>query len=193
LEASLPRERRPALLDAPAAQDKNGEILPISRCVIATEAPTDGPAIEALLGAAFGPGRFAKTSDRVREVAVHDPALSKIARSGETLIGCCKLYRIRIGATPALFLGPLAVDPAIQGEGVGRAMLREALAAADDAGPWPVLLVGQPGYFAPFGFVRMALDRVRLPGIVEQRRLLWRLPPGAAEPEGTVSAPRDAS
>ncbi|HQP19597.1 MAG TPA: hypothetical protein PLG07_04700, partial [Phenylobacterium sp.] len=43
---------------------------------IVSEQPEDDAAIEALLDHAFGPGRFAKSSERVREVAEFRPDLS---------------------------------------------------------------------------------------------------------------------
>ena len=74
---------------------------------IDVENAADAAAVEALVLAAFGPGRFAKTAERLREQA--PVAVGFVAREGETLLGSVRLWSITIGGTPALFLGPIAV------------------------------------------------------------------------------------
>lgn len=164
--------------------------LPMIRC----ERPEDGPFINPILDAAFGPGRFAKVSERVREAARLNRALSQVAvRDGE-VVGCCRLYDIRIGDAPVLFLGPLAVHPRVQAGGLGQALVRAALTAAGaDA---TILVVGQPSLFARFGFVQTPDGAVQMPGPTEARRLQWRLGNTASAPSGRVLAPiglRDAN
>lgn len=162
---------------------------PMQSFTLRSELAKDGPHLETILDAAFGPGRFAKVSERVRELARHDLALSQVAHAGATLIGCCRLYRIAIGTAPALFLGPLAVDPRVQAGGVGRALVAAALAQADDERP--IVVVGQPRFFAPFGFVQIPDGRVVMPGPTEARRLQWL---NAADTvRGAISGPRAAS
>src|SRR5262249_42417469 len=59
--------------------------------------------VERVLDRAFGPGRFAKPSERVREFATHRPDLSCVALLDGRVIGICRLYDITIGAAPAIF------------------------------------------------------------------------------------------
>jgi putative acetyltransferase len=55
---------------------------------------------------------------------------------------------------PILVLSPLGVAPAFQGRGIGSALTRAALAAADRR-PEPLMIVqGHPDYYPRFGFVR---------------------------------------
>jgi putative acetyltransferase len=55
---------------------------------------------------------------------------------------------------PILGLGPISVVPARQGEGIGAALLRATIVAAETGG-WPVIvLVGHPTYYPRFGFER---------------------------------------
>jgi predicted N-acetyltransferase YhbS len=151
--------------------------------------------VEQVLDAAFGPGRFSKVSERVREFAALDRVLSRVALKGSEVTGCCRIYRVSIGATPALFLGPLAVSPAAQGEGLGQQLVGATLQACADSGFGAVIVVGQPWMFAPFGFSEIPRDRVVMPGPVEARRFQWRaLREGGLDGlAGVVRAPRAAS
>ena len=79
---------------------------------IRPERPQDGPAIEALLDHAFGPGRFAKASERVREFAPLRLDLSFCAWEGERLVGVVRQSEIAVGGRRLVFLGPLAVNAA---------------------------------------------------------------------------------
>ena len=154
---------RPAPSEAPAWQ-------------VEPEAIRDAATADALVLAAFGPGRFAKTAERLREKAT--PAFGFVIRSGDRTIGSVRLWPIRVGARSALFLGPIAVEAESRREGMGAALVRACLDAAGEAG---VLLVGDPPYFERFGF-RHA-PGPRLPGPVDPRRVMWT---GAGEPEGVV-------
>ncbi len=140
---------------------------------ISLETPADAAPIEMLLDRAFGPGRFVKTSERLREGNRPLTDLCLAARSNGEVVGSVRLWPVRIGGAPCAFLGPLAVDPSRQGEGLGQALVAAACEAAARAG-WPaVLLVGHPPFFAKLGFVQ-APAGIRLPGPVEARRLLVR-------------------
>jgi predicted N-acetyltransferase YhbS len=150
---------------------------------ISPEAPGDANAVEALVTAAFGPGRFAKTAERLREQAAS--AGGFVARQNGRLVGSVRLWRISVGDRPAAFLGPIAVDAAFRGGGLGADLVQAAVAQARNAGVSGVLLVGDAPYFARFGFA--VADRVRLPGPVDPRRVHWLGFDGAAA-EGPVSA-----
>lgn len=144
------------------------------------EQPSDALAVEYLHERAFGPGRFARSAYRLREGVAADPTLSYVARVGTLLVGCNRLTPIRIGATPVLLLGPLVVDPAFAGRGIGAALLNASLETATAEGHRLVLLVGDEPYYARVGFSRVPPGRVTLPGPVDPRRVLWRaLVPGA--------------
>jgi predicted N-acetyltransferase YhbS len=162
---------------------------------IVADNPAYDAALERVLTAAFGPGRFAKVSERVRENAPLDRALSRVALRHGDPVGCCRIYRIALGETPMLFLGPLAVAPEAQGEKLGGALVDASLTACEHADARGVIVVGQPRMFAPFGFEQIPQGRVRLPGPVEARRLQWRPLRGAdlTKLAGAVSAPLAAS
>jgi Predicted acetyltransferase len=54
--------------------------------------------------------------------------------------------------TPVAYLGPLAVTPGCQREGVGGALLRELLRRCADLDLPGAFLYGDPGYYRRFGF-----------------------------------------
>jgi predicted N-acetyltransferase YhbS len=154
------------------------------------ETPQDQDAIEALLDRAFGPGRFVKSSERVREFAEFAPELSFLAWSEGRLCGVVRLWRVRVGGTSLAFLGPLAVDVDERSAGVGGLLVEQACAAAEAAGEAAILLVGDEPYFARFKFSAEAARRVRMPGPVDQRRVLARAFRDLEEGlEGPVQAP----
>jgi predicted N-acetyltransferase YhbS len=150
------------------------------------EMPGDAAGIEALLDQAFGPGRFVKVSERVREFARYRPDLSFCAVDAGQVVGVVRLRDIRIGTTPALFLGPLAVHSGRRLAGLGGRLVQHAGEAADALGEGPILLVGDSQYFERLGYSAAATRGVRLPGPVDPRRVLAR---GASGPlEGPVRA-----
>ena len=56
------------------------------------------------------------------------------------------------GTSPVALLGPLAVAPEFQGRGFGTAIVRTGLRRLEDAGTAQVLVLGDPAYYARFGF-----------------------------------------
>ncbi len=151
--------------------------------VIDDEAPGEAGAREALLDAALGPGRFAKTSERLREGRL--PELALAARDEGVLVGTVRLWSVAAAggygsaARGLLLLGPLAVTPERQGQGIGAALLRRALNRATAAGHGAVLLVGDAPYYGRFGFSAAPTHRLEMPGPVERHRFLGQeLRPG---------------
>lgn len=139
---------------------------------IALETSHDDAAVDRLHERTFGPGRFSRTAFRIREQKGHERALSFTARVGTMLVGSVRLTQVRIGATPALLLGPLSVEPPFQSVGIGGRLMEDALEAARAAGHRLVVLVGDEPYYAKFGFKRVPPGTVTLPGPVDPARLL---------------------
>jgi predicted N-acetyltransferase YhbS len=155
---------------------------------IVTERPEDAPLVEALVLRAFGPGRYAKAAERLREGRAPLYDLSFVAWDSGRLVGCAQQWPVRVGDTPAILFGPIAVEPAYRHHGLGSSLTERACDAAADAGHRLIVLVGDMPLFGPLGFV--PAPGVRIPGPVDQRRVLVRaLEPGAADGlEGLVSA-----
>jgi len=155
--------------------------------------PEDLPQVSALHARVFGPGRFVRTAYRIREgTPLASPYCRKALIEGQ-LVGAIRYTAVRIGGEPgALLLGPLAVEPALAGQGCGRRLIAESLDAARAAGIRIVALVGDLPYYGRFGFVRIPPGHMRLPGPVDPDRLLAvELTPGALrELAGLIAADR---
>src|SRR5215207_7060352 len=139
---------------------------------IRPETADDALAIERLHERTFGPGRVAKTAYRIREGVEHQAELSFTARIGTLLVGSVRLTPSRIGATKALLLGPLTIEPPFRDRGIGLAMMQRAIADAKERGHTLVILVGDEPYYARVGFKRVPRGRVKMPGPVDPARLL---------------------
>ena len=135
---------------------------------IEPETAFDTDAITRVVDDAFGPGRFAKTAERLREDAT--PLCGFVARRRGRVIGSVRLWPIEIGGVPATFLGPIAVEAEERSSGVGADMVAACIDCAKGRGAG-VLLVGDVPYFGRFGFG--PAPEIVLPGPVDQRRVLW--------------------
>jgi predicted N-acetyltransferase YhbS len=139
---------------------------------IVKEDPAHAAGIEALLDRAFGPGRFAKSSERVREFADFAPELSFCALEAGKVVGVVRVWRVNVGDQPVVFLGPLAVDPDARHKGLGSLLVERACDASAAAGEAAIVLVGDLSYFQRMGFEQAA--DVTMPGPVDARRVLDR-------------------
>ena len=157
---------------------------------ITPERPEDAAAIETLHEFAFGPGRFARTAYRLREGVPPIAALSYAAWSQDTLIGSVRFAPVEIEGCPGLMLGPLVIDPAWKGRGVGLKLMQVGLEAARGQGHDWVILVGDEPYYARVGFRRVEAGRLELPGPVDPKRLLaLELSPGTLDGLAGVAVP----
>lgn len=137
------------------------------------ERPEDAALIEPLLDECFGPERFTKTAYKIRENIHPLPELSFVIRDGDKLVATIRYWPITIGdMSPALLLGPIAVEPTLQGRGLGIALIRQSLQMAIELGHKIIVLVGDPEYYGQFGFDAASPKGLQLPGPVEDRRFL---------------------
>ena len=140
---------------------------------ITPETSADASTIEKLHDRAFGPGRFTRTASRIRETGNDDPRLSFIARAGTLLVGSIRQTPVKISDLPCLLLGPLTVEPAFEGKGIGRALMKKSLEIAVHLGYKLVILVGDLPYYSKAGFKQVPMGRVTLSGPVDPSRLLY--------------------
>ncbi|MBM2574875.1 N-acetyltransferase [Jannaschia sp. Os4] len=133
---------------------------------IAPETSEDWWEVEALLDLCFGPGRTALSSYRLRDGVDPVPALCLVARDGGAIAGAIRTWPCAVGTRPALLLGPVAVHPTRQGEGLGAQLIGAVLSIA----PTRVILVGDEPYYRRFGFRR--LHGVEMPPPTNPGRVL---------------------
>jgi predicted N-acetyltransferase YhbS len=165
------------------------------KIVIGRERRSDVAARETLLDAAFGPTRFEKTSERLREGRRPARGLSFVARRGGRLFGTLRLWPI-ITATghAGLLLGPLAVAADARSLGIGAALMWQALYKAKTFGYRAIILVGDPAYYERFGFSAEKTGALRMPGPYERERLLAceLVPDALSGARGVISAVKPA-
>lgn len=165
-------------MNAVAAPTAVATVTPVR---ILQERSGDAAAVDALVLAAFGPGRFAKTAERLREAA--HLAAGFCAYEGERLIGSVRLWSIIVGEARSVFLGPIAVDAASRRGGLGAELVQACIDEAKTMALDGVLLVGDPPYFSRFGF--LPAPEAVLSGPVDRRRVMW-LPITEVAPVGLV-------
>ena len=135
-------------------------------------------AVEQLLDRAFGRDRHARTAYRLRAGTQAIPNLSFALIEGNVLLGSIQCWPVQLEdddgtVWPLVLVGPVAIVPERQQEGLGRRLMEAALAAAGNG--LPLTLIGDPEYYGRFfGFDAAATGGWRLPGPVERHRLLAR-------------------
>jgi predicted N-acetyltransferase YhbS len=159
--------------------------------VLRPEQPRDAAGVAGLIDRAFGPGRYAKAAERLREHNRPLPGISFVAWLDDRLVGCVRMWPILVGERPAVFLGPFAVEPECRSLGLGASLIQQACQAGAQAGHELILLVGDGAYFEPLGFRQVPPGRLVLPGPVDPKRVLTlALVPGADDDvSGVVTVP----
>ncbi len=138
---------------------------------IVRERRQDAALIEPLLDRTFGFDRHRKTVYRLRAGVAPVDKLRFVALASDSgLLGSLRFWPVRIGAAHGILLGPLAVEPALQGAGIGRGLVGHGLARAKRVGARLCVVVGEPAYYAPFGFRNAGGAGLILPGPVAPER-----------------------
>ncbi len=120
------------------------------------ERPEDEREIADVVEAAFGDASVAEFTGAIRASAGYIPELTFVGEEDGEIVGYTMLSYVDLdgGAVDRLLtLTPVAVRPDKQRQGVGTAVVRAAVAAADDRGEPLVLVEGVPAYYPRFGFV----------------------------------------
>src|ERR1700744_3882418 len=139
---------------------------------IRAERASDVVAREALLDACFGANRHPPPCQPLRDERAPAEGLALSAVREGRLVGSVRLWHVSAGGTPALVLGPLAVDEGSRKLGVGAALMERALEIARQRGHGAVILLGDAPYYARFGFSAAKACELSLPGPFERDRLL---------------------
>jgi predicted N-acetyltransferase YhbS len=120
------------------------------------ETDADWWEVEALYDLCFAPGRTALSSYRLRDGVDKVAPLCLVLRDEtETLAAVIRYWPVQVGGKAVLLLGPVAVHPTRQGEGLGGLLINESLAEAKRLGWERVMLVGDAPYYQRFGFRKL--------------------------------------
>lgn len=124
----------------------------MSETRIRGEEPSDVAAVRAVELAAFGqPGE----ADLVDALRGEPGVISLVAEVAGEVVGHLLLSPVQVeGACTrqALALGPMAVLPGHQRQGIGSALVKACLERARGSGAPAVIVLGHPDYYPRFGF-----------------------------------------
>ena len=116
---------------------------------VRSERPEDTDAIRALVSDAFGRGDEARLIDTLRRDG--DLTHSLVAEIDGAVVGHAALSRL-VSPMQSVALAPVAVAPRWQRRGIGSALVSEALRQAAARGIALVFVLGDPDFYARFGF-----------------------------------------
>lgn len=140
---------------------------------LSQEKPDDWWEVEALYDLCFAPGREALSSYRLRDDVDPVSEICLIARDGEDILSAAiRFWPVRVANKRVLLLGPIAVHPTRQGEGLGRFLIDQSLGKAAALGWRRALLVGDAPYYQRMGFEK--LTGVSMPPPTNPDRVLGR-------------------
>ncbi|MGA4996998.1 GNAT family N-acetyltransferase [Streptomyces arboris] len=127
------------------------------------ETAADREAVHAVNSAAFPTRDEADLVDALRaDAEAWLPHLSYVAEAPDGSVAAYALLtRCRVGDAPALALAPVATSPAHQRQGAGQAVVRAVLDEARVRGEALVVVLGDPDYYARFGFVPASRHGIR--------------------------------
>ncbi len=122
------------------------------RIEIRESGPSDAAVIERLYPDAFPEEDL---SPLVRNLLSEAPiVLSLVGMADAALVGHAIFTTCGVAGSPdkVVLLGPLAVAPAWQRQGIGSALVRAGLQRVETAGASQVYVLGDPAYYRRFGF-----------------------------------------
>ena len=163
-----------------------------------SEQPDDEAGIDTLLRRAFGGENAANLVRNLRQAGAYDPALSLVAHEdapAPRIVGHVLFSPVVIvqgdAPSPAMALGPLGVMPDRQRRGIGQALVQAGLTLCRERELGIVLVVGDPGYYARFGFTRAVDAHIEAPHAswTEAYQVLEILPGALRETRGRARYP----
>lgn len=134
---------------------------------IRPETPGDFDAVRRVVAAAFASEAESALVDRIRASPEYAPDTALVAEADGEVVGHVMISGAVIrhagGERPISMLSPLAVVPSHQHRGIGRALVRAALAIADRNGEPIVILEGSPTYYGQLDFEPADRYSIRIP------------------------------
>ncbi|MBL0925257.1 MAG: N-acetyltransferase [Sphingomonadaceae bacterium] len=149
----------------------------------------DAGRVEELLDDAFGRDRFRRTAYMLRQGMPVIEHLSFAVTDGVSVVGSIQCWPVAVGNLPLILVGPVAVSPDRQGQGLGHSLMHASLGATQPSDV-PMVMIGDPEYYSRFGFSADGTGGWTLPGPWEPRRLLLYNPQAIPLPEKGMLGPR---
>jgi putative acetyltransferase len=137
------------------------------KVTIRPETQADRGAIREVCGQAFGRESEGLLVERLRALKAFAPTLSLVADVGGRVVGYVLLFPVKVRMENAeylgLSLGPIAVVPAYQCQGIGGQLIEAAHQAGRILGYRFVVVLGHPSYYPRFGYKLAALWQLTNP------------------------------
>jgi len=166
--------------------------------LIRSEKTADFPAIQALNKVAFGQENEARLVNLLRQSDTFIPALSLVAMMDDIIVGHILFTKIKIkdeqeNVFESLALAPMAVQPALQKQGIGEQLIRYGLKKAKALGYQSVIVLGHEHYYPKFGFVPAEKWQIKAPFDVPSNvfMALELVKDGLKGISGTVEYPKE--
>lgn len=168
-----------------------------ARLTIRPEREYDYLKIKEVNDSAFGQENEGRLIERLRQTENFIPGLSLVAERYDEVVGHILFYpvviRSAISKFQSLSLGPMAVTPECQRQGIGSQLVKEGLEAAKTLGHKSVIVVGHPEYYPRFGFKPSSQWKIKVPfDVPDEAFLALELVKGELEGKsGTVEYPEE--
>ncbi len=156
--------------------------------MIRPERPADHAAIASVTAAAFLDAPHSGHNEQFIVAALRDAGvlhLSFVAEVDAAVAGHIAVSPVSIagGSVGWFGIGPVSVIPALQGRGMGSKLVHQALDALRDQGASGCVVLGDPLYYARFGFKNE--PGLLLPGVPPEYLMVVSF--GPAVPVGVVT------
>ena len=154
--------------------------------IVRPETPDDFPAIREALTQAFPDEDVAGLTEMLRDQPGYTPDLALVALAEGEIVGHILFSPVHVetiaGDVPALMLGPLGVVPPWQSRGIGTRLVMEGIDACRRLGHRVLTVIGHPGYYPRFGFVRASAQGITMKyGELDEAKMVMELEPGALD------------
>ena len=129
--------------------------------------------IEHLLNLAFRQKRFLNPSHKFRNNSTPVRDLCFVAKKEKEVIGTIRFTSIIVGnEKSAALLGPIAVSPVHQGQGIGSYLMELGISVVRNKWIALALAIGDPSYLSRFGFQSANTYELTFPNLYESEKLM---------------------
>ena len=140
------------------------------------ESSRDEEGIENLLDLVFSPSRINLSSYSLRKKVPKVKTLCFVAKDTDgTIIGVIRYWPVLIGEKKqiSLLIGPIAIHPTFQGEGLGAYLINHSIKISKKYGWKRAILIGDIGYYKSFGFFKQNENNIEFPPPTDSKRILF--------------------